>query len=193
MIYIIFRQREIQLPLSYHQLNFSLLTILILLILDLPYFSGFKKVLAQNPNGSIFSNRLTTNASDIRLIGGQKTIDFLNSVPKKSVFLTSAPTMAQMVLIYSNNLVADYPFGIREFGPSKLAFDENLDPLRRMEIIKELSPDYIIVQKINQQEFFKQNQEQFQLVFDNIYPYRIEEKGILKSKTAYIFVYKYLR
>lgn len=191
-IYLIFRRREISLSKSYHQLNFSLLAILIILVLSLPYHQGFKKVLAKNPNGSIFSNRLTTNASDIRLIGGQKTLDFLNSVPKRSVLMTSAPTMSQMVLIYSNNLVAEYPFGIKEFGESKLVFDENIDSATRLATIKKLNPDYIIVQKTSQQEFFKQNQAQFKLVFANIYPYNLEEKGVVKSKTATINVYEYL-
>ena len=175
------RKKEINLPEIKEKTNFALLSVIFIVILSLSSVPGLKKVFATNPNGSIFSNRHSTNASDISLIGGEKTIEFLKSVPVQSVFITSNPTFAQMVVLYSNNFVAEYPFGITDFTISPKVFDSETSLADRIEILDQMDVDYIMFRKASHEEIFIKNPEKFKKAFST------------QNNKVTIYIYQYLK
>ncbi|MFA6492768.1 MAG: hypothetical protein WCV58_01360 [Patescibacteria group bacterium] len=181
VIYIMYRKKEFILPKPKENLNFALLIILFFVFLSTPYFVPFKETLTKNPNGSIVSNRLTNNASDITYFGGQKTIDFWQS-KSKEVFLTDAVTLAQMILLYSDNYAAEYPYSIKEFSQSNKFYDESLSLDERLEILDSLQVNYIIVRHAEDTPFYENNSNYFEKVFENTYEYKGGEKELIVFK-----------
>ncbi len=170
------------------KLNFSILTIILIGILSLPYISGFKEVRAKNPNGNLLTNRkmiFKSYASDISRLGGQQTLDFWNSVPWKSVFLTDNVTLAQMVLLYSPNYVAEYPYAIKEFTTSKIFYDDSISLTKRLSVLDNLEVDYIIVRHLEETSFLEEHPQYFRLSFSNLFSF----KGANKE----IYIYQYLK
>lgn len=175
------RKNEINLPEVREKTNFAILSVIFIVILSLSSIPGLKKVFTSNPNGSIFSNRYSNNASDISSIGGEKTIEFLRSVPAQSVFITSNPTFAQMVVLYSNNFVAEYPFGITDFTTSPKVFDSETSLNDKIAILDQTGVDYIMFRKVSHEEIFNKNSEKFNKVFST------------QNDKVTIYIYQYLK
>jgi len=190
---IYFYRKNPELPEPKEKLNFVLLAISIIILFSLPYQAGLKKVFAANPNGTIFTDRSTKYASDIRTIGGESTIDFLNSVPKHSVFLTDNPTISVQILLYSDNLAAEYPYSIRQFSQSAKFYDPTLEENARLEILDELKVNYILIRHSEDEQFVAKFPDYFQKVFTNSFGYPVAEGDITNLVPVEYNFYQYLK
>jgi len=190
--YYFFRRKEADIVDPPHKLNFVLISLLLILIFATPYYAGLKKVFANNQNGTIFSNRYSNIASDIRTIGGQKTIDFLNSVPQRSVFITDNPTISQMILLYSNNLAAEYPYSVKEFSQSAQFYNNSADLEKRLAILKKLEVNYIFSRHPEDEQFLSSHPEFFKKVFTNDFDYPLVQNGLTEFVPVQYSFYQYL-
>lgn len=166
----------------FDKLNTSVIAIVMVLVLSLPFFATANKSLNENKKGSIFSNRQSLEASDTMYLGGQKTLKFFQNQSKK-VFLTDNVTLAQLILLYSDNFVAEYPYSITNFSQS-LVFYNNPSLEQRLATLNNLKVDYIIVRRQEETEFFSSNPDHFKLIFENHYFY---------EKDRDLFIYEYLK
>lgn len=183
LIYFWQKRPSWSIPEPKDKLNFAVLTIIFIGILALPYISGFREVIAANPNKSVFSNRESLYASDISFFGGIPTIDFWRS-KSKEVFLTDNVTMAQMVLLYSDNLAAEYPYAIGEFTESVKFYNDDLMIDKRLAILDNLRVDYIILRHEEEVDSLEQYPQFFQKAYENHYLYQGKA-----PKEIYIFKY----
>jgi len=193
IVYYFFRRKEADIVDPPHKLNFVLISLLLILIFATPYYAGLKKVFALNQNGTIFTNRYSETASDIRTIGGQKTIEFLSSVPDRSVFITDNPTIAQMILLYSNNLVAEYPYSIKEFSESALVYDKSASLDDRLTILNKLEVNYVLSRHPEEEQFLSVHPEYFKKVFTNNFEYPLVNNWLTEYVPVQYSFYEYLK
>ncbi len=191
LIYVLKKKRSLPEDAPYP--SFIVIAVFLSLFLASPYFSGFSKVLANSPNGSMYSQRIINNASDINLIGGEKTIAFLNSVPFGSVFITENVSIAQNILLYSPNYAAEYPYSISQFGPSLGFFDNSQNLEERLKVLNDLAVDYIFIRRNEDRQFVASYPEYFQPVFENNFNYPVTQAGETNLIPVQYSVYKYLK
>lgn len=163
-----------------NKLNLAVLIFAIILLLSTPYISGLNKVFAENSNGTILTNRSSNIVSDIRIIGGQKMIDFLNSVPKRSVFITDNPSISQIILLYSDNLAAEYPYSVSQFSESASFYNELLSDEERIAVLGKLQVDYILIRHPEDDQFVLAHPEFFKEVLVDDFDYPIIQEGSTK-------------
>jgi len=163
-----------------NKLNLAVLIFAIILLLSTPYISGLNKVFAENSNGTILTNRSSNIVSDIRIIGGQKMIDFLNSVPKRSVFITDNPSISQLILLYSDNLAAEYPYSVSQFSESASFYNELLSDEERIAVLGKLQVDYILIRHPEDDQFVLARPEFFKEVLIDDFDYPIIQEGSTK-------------
>ena len=89
-----------------------------------------------------------------------------------------------MILLYSNNLVAEYPYGIKEFSFSQAIYDPAATLLERLKILDQYEVDYIVVQKTSQEEIFRAEEGHFRKVFENHFFWQ---------KNLDLYIFEYLR
>jgi len=192
IIYYFFYKKETDISDPPNRLNFGLISLLLILIFSLPYYPSLKKVFALNQNGTIFTNRYSETASDIRTIGGQKTIEFLSSVPDRSVFITDNPTISQMILLYSNNLVAEYPYSIKQFSESALFYDKSASLDDRLAILNKLEVNYVLSRHPEEEQFLSAHPEYFKKVFTNSFEYPLVSNWLTEYVPVQYNFYQYL-
>ena len=180
-IYFILAQKSLEIPEPKDRLNFALMTIFVFFFLATPYFGNMGKIFRQSHQETVLSPRLSTNASDISYFGGLQTIQFWQQNSPK-VYLTDVVTLGQMVLLYSPNFLAEYPYGITNFSYSQDFYDDNLSLKKRLQMLEQWQVDFIIVRHNEELPFYQNNPQYFQLVFENHYFYE-------KPRDLYIFQY----
>lgn len=175
---------KITLPWPKDILNFSILTILVILILAWPYLGKAEKVISADSRGSFMTNRQSLSASDIDFLGGQKTLDFFRN-HSREVFLTDNVTLSQLILLYSPNYAAEYPYGIKKFSVSPYFYDPSLGSRGRLNILDSLQVNFVVLRHSEEAAFLEQNPDYFRKVFENNFVY--------KNKAKDIIVYEYLK
>lgn len=176
-----------------NKLNFIILTFVCFLFLSMPYYPGFFQKLSNNPSGSILSNRKLEYFGEIPIIGGEKTVRFLNGLPQESVFAVSNPYIAEIILLYARGYVAEYPYGINQFTSSASLFNPSVSLQERKKILDDYAVEYVIVLNASEEKIFSEYPEVFEKVFDNRYKYDAvsKKKGNFQKEGEFV-VFKYI-
>ncbi len=172
------------------RLNFAIIIWVIFMILALPYFGGFKAKIAANPNGSLLANRENLYNGDSATIGGQKTLDFLNTLPSSSVLTIPSITAAELILIQKNVYLAEYPYGIKEFTYSQTLFKPETSLNERLAILNDNHINFVVCLKSEEEALFEADIH-FEKIFTNQYTYQAGSGSKAYQKNAEFVVFKY--
>ena len=186
-------RKTVQLPSEpKDKLNFVILVFVFFLLLFLPYYADFSQKITHNFNGSILANRQLNYFGEIPIIGGEKTVKFLENFSSEDVFAISNVYVAQIALLYCRCYTAEYPYGIAKFDYSTTLFDPSITLEKRREILDKHSIDYIVAFAPSEEEIFSNYPETFEIVFDNHYTYQVEskKKGIYQKEGEFV-IFKY--
>lgn len=194
IFYIIVRfhqKKELIISEPKNKFSFAFLGILFFLILSWPYWPVFAKTMANNFNGSLIANRELPYFGDIGIIGGNKTITFLNNLPSKSVIAFSNVNTTQISLLYTKAYVFEYPYAVTDFTLTKTIYDPKITIEARLKFIESNQIDYVVALQQEENNLF-QNASSFQKVFENHYKYEVKTKKTSYQKDGEFIVYKYL-
>lgn len=147
--------------------NFFILIFFIFAILASPYLGGLGVKIVNNPNGSLFANRENLYTGDEQNIGGEKTLDFLRTLPSSSVVVTSNVSFAQILLLQKNVYLAEYPYAIKKFTYSQDLFNPNLPAGDRITILDQNQINYVFCLNSSENAIFAADSAHFQKVFEN--------------------------
>lgn len=187
-----FKIKEWIIPEPKNKGNFAVLLFVAVVILILPFWSGLKQVLAQNPNGSLLSDRTKNPPSDTSIMGGQETVDFLQTLTSGSVFVVATPTIAQNILLYGDFYVAEYPYAIAEFKISQPVFLAYTKPTERLNLLNQFQADYILTSRRGEAEIFDQDPANFQKVYQKSFTFQTTAKGNTYLTSRTVTIYRFL-
>ena len=186
------QKKELSIPDLQAKLNFAIIALVIFAIFSLPYAANFW-ALAKNPKTSILRPRQIANLGDLDRLGGQKTLDFLNTLPASSVLVISDVTTAQILAPYLKQYLAEYPFAIQKFTFSQKIYDPNISLDERLQILQNHSIDYIICLRSYETEIFAADPQFFSQIFATNFSYRLEGPQGPYEKSRDFVVFQYLR
>lgn len=171
--------------------NFVILTIAFFLMFTWPYQRDYWSKITESKK-SIFIPSEIKYFGDIHIIGREKTVDFIKSVPSETVLATSNTDIVQVALLYCRCYAAEYPYGVNKFNYSLALFDPSSTPEKRQGILNEYSIDYIITLNPAEEKLFSEYPASFTQVFENSFQYPVEskKKGIYQKQVD-LKIYQY--
>ena len=187
-----FRVREWLIPEPKNKGNFAVLILLFVVILVLPFWGGLREVYAENPNGNLLSNRTKNPPSDISIFGGKETVNFLQALPKGSVFVVSTPTIAKNILLYGNFYVAEYPYAISDFKRSEPIFIADTDLAERLSLLNQFQTDYILTSRKGEAEIFDKDPQSFEKVYQKSFSFKVTSGGSTYNQERTVTIFRFL-
>lgn len=185
------RKEELRIQNPTDKLSFAIIASVLFAILALPYLANFKTVLAQNPNGSLVSSRRQETVGDISRIGGKETIDFLKTLPPHAVLVTSNVTISQILLPNISQYMAEYPYGITQFGFSQQLFDPQLTFEARQQILTSQAIDYVISVKESETALFE-GEPSLEKIYQKKYSYSVKSGQSSYQKEGEFTVFRFM-
>lgn len=175
------------------KLNFAIITFVLFAILSLPYAANFWQTLAKNSNGSLIQPHQAANLGDLDRIGGQPTLDFLNTLPSSSVLAISDVSTAQILTPYIKQYLAEFPFGITNFNTSQKIYDPNIASADRLQILKADSINYIVCLRPYETSIFESEPQKFEKIYAKDFVFTLQGPQGPYEKSRQFVVFQYLK